>query len=69
MVDVSIPYKDAKARLLEEFERRYITALLEKHHGNVSKAARAAGIDRMSIHKILNRRQLTRRKASGLEDE
>jgi DNA-binding NtrC family response regulator len=59
-VDVSIPYKEAKAALLEEFERRYITELLEKHQGNVSAAARAAGIDRMSIHKILNRRNLSR---------
>jgi transcriptional regulator of acetoin/glycerol metabolism len=38
-----------------EFERRYISALLEVHNGNISAAARAAGIDRMSIHKMLHR--------------
>jgi DNA-binding NtrC family response regulator len=38
-----------------EFERRYIKRLLEKHEGNISAAARAAGIDRMSIHKMLHR--------------
>jgi DNA-binding NtrC family response regulator len=48
-------YKEAKQQLVEDFERRYVTELLEKHGGNVSAAARAAGIDRMSIHKILNR--------------
>jgi DNA-binding NtrC family response regulator len=54
-IDVSIPFKTAKGDLVEEFERRYITALLEAHGGNISAAARAAGLDRMSIHKILNR--------------
>ena len=41
--------------LVAEFERRYISQLLEEHDGNISAAARAAGIDRMSIHKMLNR--------------
>ena len=54
-IDTSIPFKLAKQDLVEEFERRYIRALLEEHGGNISAAARAAGIDRMSIHKILHR--------------
>ena len=54
-VDISVPYKVAKQHLMNEFERRYISDLLAAHGGNVSRAARAAGIDRMSIHKILNR--------------
>jgi len=32
-----------------------VRALLEQHGGNISAAARAAGIDRMSIHKMLHR--------------
>ena len=40
---------------MDEFDRRYITALLEKHGGNVSAAARAAGLDRMSIYKAIQR--------------
>jgi anaerobic nitric oxide reductase transcription regulator len=52
----------AKQELTEEFERRYIKALLERHGGNISAAARAAGIDRMSIHKILNRLGMERPK-------
>ncbi|MFZ5470245.1 MAG: sigma-54 interaction domain-containing protein [Myxococcota bacterium] len=54
-VDVGEPFHQAKRRLLEEFDRRFVTALLRRHGGNVSAAARAAGIDRMSIHKILAR--------------
>jgi DNA-binding NtrC family response regulator len=54
-VDVSIPFKNAKQDVISEFERRYISRLLAQHDGNISAAARAAGIDRMSIHKMLHR--------------
>ena len=54
-IDTSTPFKVAKQGLVEEFERRYIGRLLDEHEGNISAAARAAGIDRMSIHKMLNR--------------
>ncbi|MBI4510876.1 MAG: sigma 54-dependent Fis family transcriptional regulator [Deltaproteobacteria bacterium] len=54
-IDIDVPFKLAKQQLVEEFERRYIHVLLERHGGNISAAARAAGIDRMSIHKILAR--------------
>jgi DNA-binding NtrC family response regulator len=54
-VDVGIPFKAAKQNVISEFERRYISRLLAQHDGNISAAARAAGIDRMSIHKMLHR--------------
>jgi DNA-binding NtrC family response regulator len=54
-VDATVPFKVAKQELIDEFERRYVRALLDAHDGNVSAAARTAGIDRMSIHKILTR--------------
>jgi DNA-binding NtrC family response regulator len=54
-VDVAVPFKQAKQDVISEFERRYISRLLAQHDGNISAAARAAGIDRMSIHKMLHR--------------
>src|SRR5690606_23982770 len=54
-VDIGQPFKDAKQDVINEFERRYILQLLAVHDGNVTQAARAAGLDRMSIHRILNR--------------
>jgi DNA-binding NtrC family response regulator len=54
-IDTNVPFKLAKQDLVAEFERRYIKRLLERHDGNISAAARAAGIDRMSIHKMLHR--------------
>ncbi len=59
-VDVSLTYSDAKRRLLDEFERNYLGALLSRHDGNVSKAARAAGMDRVYVHKLLHKHGLKR---------
>jgi DNA-binding NtrC family response regulator len=54
-IDFSLPYKEAKRRMLDRFEDRYILQLLDRHGGNVSAAARAAGIDRRSIQRMLKR--------------
>ena len=54
-VDIATPFKTAKQNVVSEFERRYISKLLAYHDGNISAAARSAGIDRMSIHKMLHR--------------
>ncbi len=54
-VDIEIPFKVAKQQLVDEFDRRYLQALLEAHDNNISAAARAAGIERMSIYKMIRR--------------
>jgi DNA-binding NtrC family response regulator len=54
-IDPAVPFKAAKQRLVDVFERRYASALLAAHKGNISAAARAAGIDRMSLYKLLRR--------------
>jgi DNA-binding NtrC family response regulator len=54
-IDLGVPFREAKQRVVDDFDRRYITALLAKHQGNVSAAARAAGLDRMSIYKAIQR--------------
>ena len=48
-------YKQARARLLHEFEERYLTHLLGARGGNVSKAARAARMDRSHLIDLLQR--------------
>ncbi|MBM4280483.1 MAG: sigma 54-dependent Fis family transcriptional regulator [Deltaproteobacteria bacterium] len=55
VIDPSQPYKDQKAAVIADFEERYARLLMKLHQGNVSAAARVAGIDRMSLHKILDR--------------
>jgi transcriptional regulator with GAF, ATPase, and Fis domain len=54
-VDLEVPLRIGKQRAIESFERRYLTALLEECGGNVSEAARRAGMDRMSIHRMIER--------------
>jgi two-component system, NtrC family, response regulator GlrR len=61
VVDPTLPFKEAKKRVVDEFDRRYVQALLEAHDWNIASAARAAGIDRMSIYKMLQRLDIRRR--------
>ncbi len=51
-----VPYKDAKRVWGAWFDEAYVDRLMAAHHGNVSAAARAAGIDRKSIQRIQKRR-------------
>ena len=41
-----LPLTRARERVVEEFERRYVTRVLAQHGGNVSKASAASGIAR-----------------------
>ncbi len=49
------PFKDAKEELIDGFERAYLTDLIERNGGNISRAARAAGMDRKSIARLLKK--------------
>jgi two-component system, NtrC family, response regulator AtoC len=44
-VDLSLPFRDAKARVVEEFERAYVQGLLETHGGKLTAAAKHADMD------------------------
>ncbi len=64
-LDEDMPFKDAKQRLVEEFEKAYWSDLLERTNGNVSKAARVAGVHRKSVEYILKKLDLTREEFGG----
>jgi transcriptional regulator with GAF, ATPase, and Fis domain len=57
-VDVEIPFRAAKDRVVEAFERAYLTKLLEWSGGNVSRAARKSQLDRMHLHRLVQRYDL-----------
>ena len=65
-VDFSLPYSDAKARVVQQFERRYLKHVLDAAGGNVSKAARLARMDRMHFHRLLQRHEL--RRGTAIDD-
>ncbi|XXF77913.1 sigma 54-interacting transcriptional regulator [Myxococcaceae bacterium GXIMD 01537] len=54
-VDPSQPYADLRRRVLDDFERRYLLALMEKHQGKVAQAAVIAGMDRVHLYRLLRR--------------
>jgi len=68
-IDAEVPFKQAKGQMVAEFERRYLRQLLKKHKGNVSRAARAAGLDRMTVHKMLSRRGVAYVRGRGRDDD
>jgi len=57
-VDIDQPFHEAKEKAIEAFERAYLEALLARHGGNISEAARHAGIDRKTIHRMLKKYDL-----------
>ena len=54
-VSTDLAFKDAKARLIEQFEVAYWTRLLKETRENVSEAARRAGIHRKSAEYLLKK--------------
>jgi transcriptional regulator with PAS, ATPase and Fis domain len=52
---LELPFKEAKGKLIESFERDYLHALLLRHRGNISRAAAEAGIDRNYIHRLVKK--------------
>ncbi|HEX3474344.1 MAG TPA: sigma 54-interacting transcriptional regulator [Kofleriaceae bacterium] len=54
-IDVALPLREVRERWVRHVERRYLEQLLVLHGNNVSAAARAAGIDRVHLHRLLAR--------------
>ena len=66
--DDSLPFKDAKARLIDTFERAYWSRLLDRTRGNISAAARVAGIHRKSAEYLLKKLNLRGASDDGPDD-
>ena len=52
-------FRDSKDRWNDLFERRYLTWLLKRADGNISRAARDADMDRKYLHKLLRKYGIT----------
>ena len=57
-VDAKRTYAEGRRLALEQFEQEYVEALLRLHHGRISEAARAAGMDRAYLHRLVRRHNL-----------
>jgi DNA-binding NtrC family response regulator len=66
-VDVHVPFKVAKDALIEGFERAYLRAVVAECGGNLTKAARMAGIDRMYLHRLVQKYATRDQLSSGTD--
>ena len=48
-------FREAKARVIEQFERTYLSTLLSAHQGNISQAAKHAGKERRAFTRLLEK--------------
>ncbi|MFQ5722946.1 MAG: sigma-54-dependent transcriptional regulator [Terriglobia bacterium] len=60
-IDAALGYRAAREQWVESRGRQYLTALLRRHHGNISAVAREAQISRKSVYELLRRFELDRR--------
>jgi two-component system, NtrC family, response regulator GlrR len=52
--------KQAKAEVIDDFERVYLADLLRVHHGNVTQAARAAQTERRAFGRLLKKHHIAK---------
>jgi DNA-binding NtrC family response regulator len=56
--NIDLSFHEAKAQWVDQFEVKYLKQLLQKYSGNISEAARNAGVDRKTIHRLLQKHKL-----------
>jgi DNA-binding NtrC family response regulator len=58
--DMDEEYHVARDRVLAEFEKSYLTSIVTRSGGNMSKAARLAGVDRTTLYRLIEKHDLQR---------
>jgi two-component system, NtrC family, response regulator GlrR len=61
---LTLGYSTAKALVLEQFEKRYLAAILERAGGNVTRAALLAQTERRALGKLLKKHRIDRGQCS-----
>jgi DNA-binding NtrC family response regulator len=54
-VEEGLPFKEAKQRVIDDFEAAYLKALFDKHGDNVTRSAQAAGLTRYHLRELAKR--------------
>ena len=54
------PFHTAKDRLIAHFEREYLARVSSRTGGNMSRAARLAGIDRTTLYRLMEKHRMRR---------
>ncbi|HWU90118.1 MAG TPA: sigma 54-interacting transcriptional regulator [Kofleriaceae bacterium] len=65
VVDTSLPFKEAKERWNDVFERRYVAAVFADAGHNVTRAAEHAALSRKHLRELLYKHAIVERPADG----
>jgi DNA-binding NtrC family response regulator len=60
MIDFHSPFHEAKDSLIGRFEREYLAQIIARTAGNMSEAARQAGIDRTTLYRLMDKHELSK---------
>ncbi len=55
---IDMPYRQAKEEVLTRFNHDYISSLLTRHKGNVTRAAGECGLERQALQQIMRRYEI-----------
>lgn len=58
--DPTEEYHVVREKVVADFEKRYVTALVNRAGGNMSEAARMAGVDRTTLYRLIEKHNLER---------
>ncbi len=59
-IALGLPFEEAKKEWIDIFEKKYLRLMLQKTGGNISRTARMAGVNRKTIHRLIEKHGLTR---------
>lgn len=62
------PYHEQKNQYIEQFERQYVANLVTRTNGNLSEAARRAGVDRTTLYRLMDKYGFSRSSLIGEEE-
>jgi DNA-binding NtrC family response regulator len=54
------PYHEARDLVMSEFERTYLAEVIRRADGNMSQAARLAGVDRTTLYRLMQKHLVSR---------
>ncbi len=62
-------YHEARERVLAAFERGYLARVVRRSKGNMSDAARIAGVDRTTLYRLMQKHGLDRQDLMTRSDD
>jgi DNA-binding NtrC family response regulator len=69
VIDTALPFKEAKERWNDHFERRYVAMVFTTNANNVTRAAEHAGLSRRHFRELLYKHAIVERPADDAEPD